>query len=169
MGRSDRGGLIMKLWVPLIDLIKEERFKRVAEVGVYKGVSTRQILGSCSDILDEYWAIDPFMKYEQMNADWDALYRRVCAYMIEYPKLRALRLTSEESVKLFPKGYFDLVFIDANHHYDFIKQDLNLWKPLVRKGGILSGHDYKQGGQFPFWGVYTAVNEMFKPEEGVKI
>ena len=58
-----------------------------------------------------------------------------------------------------------MVFIDANHSYEAIKEDLYLWKLLVRKGGILSGHDYKAGGKFPFWGVKTAVDEMFDQEE----
>lgn len=155
----------MKLWVPLINLIKEEGFKKIVEVGVYKGVSTRQILAACSDVIDEYWAVDPFMSYEQMNADWDQLYRDICSHMITYPKLKALRLKSAEAAELFPEQYFDLVFIDADHSYESIKQDIHLWKPLVRKGGILSGHDYKAGGKFPFWGVKVAVDEIFASEE----
>jgi len=155
----------MKLWVPLINLIKEENFKKVAEIGVHKGVTTAHIFDSCGDVIEEYWAIDPFVPYEQMRADWDELYKNICSGMIKYPKLKALRLKSAEAAELFPEQYFDLVFIDADHSYDAIKEDIRLWKPLVRKGGILSGHDYKAGGKFPFWGVKTAVDEIFEPEE----
>jgi len=155
----------MKLWVPLINLIKEEGLKKVAEIGVHKGATVRNILNSCSDILDEYWAIDPYVPYEQMKADWDELYKNICSDMIKYQKLKAMRLTSAEAARLFPEQYFDLVFIDADHSYDAIKEDIYLWKPLIRKGGILAGHDYKKGGKFPFWGVQVAVDEIFAQEE----
>ncbi len=52
---------------------------------------------------------------------------------------------------------FDLVFIDANHDYDAVHQDIRLWFPRVREGGILCGHDFSDG--FP--GVMKAVRELF--------
>jgi hypothetical protein len=36
----------------------------------------------------------------------------------------------------------DFVYIDANHKYDAVKKDLELWYPKVRKGGVFAGHDY---------------------------
>lgn len=50
---------------------------------------------------------------------------------------------------------FCLVFIDGEHTYDACREDIAAWKPHIRKGGILCGHDY--GRQFP--GVPTAVDE----------
>ena len=35
----------------------------------------------------------------------------------------------------------DFLFIDANHTYDGVKKDFNLWSPLVRDNGIISLHD----------------------------
>jgi len=155
----------MKISLPLIDLIQENNFKKIAEIGVYKAKTTRYILTSCADMIEEYWAIDPYVPYEQMQADWDKLYGQLCSYMIRYSQLKVMKLTSAEAALLFPKQYFDLVFIDADHSYDSIKEDIYLWKPLVRKGGILSGHDYKKGGKFPFWGVQVAVDEIFDSKE----
>jgi len=152
-------------WWPLAKLIEKENFKRIVEVGVYGGALTRHILTECKDVIEEYWAVDPWASYEQMKGDWDDLYKRVCSYMVCYSQLKVLRLTSKEAASLFPEQYFDLVFIDANHSYEFIKEDIYLWKPLIRKGGILSGHDYKAGGKFPFWGVKTAVDEIFNQEK----
>jgi len=42
------------------------------------------------------------------------------------------------------------LIIDADHTYEAVKKDIELWKPLIRKGGILSGHDY---------GMYHEVNK----------
>jgi hypothetical protein len=50
---------------------------------------------------------------------------------------------------------FALVFIDGEHTYDACKADIAAWRPLVRHGGILCGHDY--GKMFP--GVPRAVDE----------
>jgi len=36
----------------------------------------------------------------------------------------------------------DLLYIDADHHYDAIKADYEAWMPLVRSGGTIAFHDY---------------------------
>ena len=51
----------------------------------------------------------------------------------------------------------DMVFLDACHDCEHVRDDIAAWKPLVRKGGILAGHDY--GDLFP--GVKQAVEEAF--------
>ena len=38
----------------------------------------------------------------------------------------------------------DLVYIDANHQYEAVLNDMVRWLPKVRKGGILSGDDYSR-------------------------
>ena len=37
---------------------------------------------------------------------------------------------------------FDFVYVDARHDYKGILLDLTEWWPLLRKGGIMAGHDY---------------------------
>lgn len=50
----------------------------------------------------------------------------------------------------------DFVYIDANHNYEYVKQDIEAWYPKLKKGGILSGHDY------PTLSVQKAVDEFVK-------
>ena len=38
----------------------------------------------------------------------------------------------------------DLVYIDANHEYESVLNDMGKWLPKVRTGGILSGDDYSR-------------------------
>lgn len=65
------------------------------------------------------------------------------------------RMTTDEAVPLFEDSSLDAVFIDADHTYEAVKRDIANWMPKVRKGGILSGHDY-----IHTWpGVIQAVNE----------
>lgn len=66
----------------------------------------------------------------------------------------------------FDDGYFDWVYIDGNHHYDFVKEDLELSRTKVKEGGIIAGDDY-------WWGkhegqpVKRAVEE-FVTENGLR-
>jgi hypothetical protein len=43
------------------------------------------------------------------------------------------------------------------HDYENVKADILAWKPKVKPGGIMAGHDY--GPHAP--GVIKAVNEVF--------
>jgi SAM-dependent methyltransferase len=54
----------------------------------------------------------------------------------------------------FNKG-LDLVFLDGDHDYRAVKDDIALWTPHLRPGGILCGHDLTD--DFP--GVRRAVEE----------
>lgn len=53
------------------------------------------------------------------------------------------------------EGEFDLIFIDADHSYEGVSEDIETWWPRVRQGGVLCGHDI----QISFPGVIRAVVE----------
>ncbi|MBT5491708.1 class I SAM-dependent methyltransferase, partial [bacterium] len=36
----------------------------------------------------------------------------------------------------------DFIYIDANHTYESAKEDIQLWYPKIKVGGMISGHDY---------------------------
>ena len=67
-----------------------------------------------------------------------------------------LRGTSELVAAVWPRNrLIDFCFINTNHEYESVLQDIRLWTPLMRKDAMLVGHDYSL--QFP--GVVKAVNE----------
>lgn len=53
-----------------------------------------------------------------------------------------IRAKSEIASTMFNDNSLDFVYIDANHAYDFVVQDIELWYPKVKSGGYLCGHDY---------------------------
>jgi Methyltransferase domain len=55
------------------------------------------------------------------------------------------------------------VVIDGDHRYEAVQADIQAWRPKVKPGGILAGHDYSDA--FP--GVRQAVDEAFP--DGVEL
>lgn len=69
-----------------------------------------------------------------------------------FSKVKSL---SNEAAKLFDDSSIDICFIDAGHSYEAVKNDIESWLPKMKKGSIISGHDYNA-----WTGVNQAVNEM---------
>jgi len=79
--------------------------------------------------------------------------------------VKMIKKTSLEAVNDFEDGSLDFVYIDADHHYEHAKQDIEIWFKKVRRGGVVSGHDYCQHLDF---GVIQAVDEFCK-QKGYKL
>ena len=61
-----------------------------------------------------------------------------------------------EAAEDFKDESLDFVYIDANHEFRYIAEDLAEWTKKVRKGGIVAGHDYffvKTGTGAQIWHV----------------
>lgn len=64
---------------------------------------------------------------------------------------------SVDMARQFKNGSLDFVFIDAEHDYESVRDDISAWLPRVRPGGIIAGHDYDPY----FKGLIDAVNDAF--------
>ena len=71
--------------------------------------------------------------------------------------INPIRMDSVSASKIYKDNSIDFVFIDANHEYDYVKKDIEAWFPKVKVGGIIAGHDYRNGWK----DVDKAVNEFF--------
>lgn len=69
---------------------------------------------------------------------------------------RAIQSGSADAARHFADGSVDFVFLDADHVYPRIYEDIQAWLPKVKPGGIIAGHDYNH----PHDGVIQAVNEI---------
>ena len=69
--------------------------------------------------------------------------------------VRPIRLPSSIAGMLYQNDSLDMVFIDGAHDYDSVKMDIGIWRPKVRYGGWIAGHDW------PKVGVKDAVKELF--------
>jgi hypothetical protein len=88
----------------------------------------------------------------------DTLYEEFLANMLPVQGYyQALRMASTAAAKTYPDQSLDLVFIDAQHTYEAVREDILAWWPKVRVGGIIAGHDYNHEGDH---GVGKAVREL---------
>ena len=151
----------------MANLITKEKSKTIAEIGVFEGSLTYTILNNPINkkFIEQYYAIDIWditPGWTKLpKEEWEEIYKEFYKKSIEYQNLNILRKLSIDAATHFSEGYFDLVFIDACHLYEYVKEDINAWYPLVKSGGILCGHDYKVVWAKRNWGVIQAVDERF--------
>jgi hypothetical protein len=123
---------------------KEMGYKEGVEIGVYKGFFSKS-LGKAGL---RVYGVDPWMPYPGFDRDIDARKERQ-----EYLYKRAQRETrgldvvfirkmSIEAVQDFDDESIDFIYIDGNHKLQYAVQDIMEWYPKIKKGGIISGHDY---------------------------
>lgn len=79
--------------------------------------------------------------------------------------INPIQSLSDKAADLYKDNSLDFVFIDANHHYEGVKQDIVKWLPKVKNNGIIAGHDYNP---ISWPGVIKAVHECF-PENKIKV
>lgn len=156
-------------------LINENNFKVGMELGVAYGGHSESILSNTE--IDLLYSVDPYT-WEHNNTDGYTLPNGVNFTQTEYEELNAfaqtrlrnkhgdrsefIRLSSHAAFALFYKvNLFDFVFIDARHRYEDLYTDIFLYKRLIRKGGIISGHDY---GHESYPGIKKAVDQWFCSE-----
>lgn len=147
-----------------------------AEIGVHLGDFSSQLLETVQPRelhLIDPWAHEGATEYREAwyggkasggQSEMDARYARVCtrfARETSSGRVKIHRGYSAEVLGRFTDAYFDWVYIDGNHLYEFVKQDLELSFAKTRPGGHVCGDDYTTGG---WWdgGVKRAVDEFWQ-------
>lgn len=117
------------------------------EVGTFKGQFSKEIMQVWDGTL---FMVDVWKELgnEYIDAsnhkNFEGGVYHECMKNIEGYEDRAImiRSTSKIASNFFEDNSLDFVFIDANHAYEFVKEDISLWFPKVKKGGLVMGHDY---------------------------
>jgi len=81
---------------------------------------------------------------------------------------------SEEIIPIFEDNYFDWIYVDGNHLYDYVKKDLQLCYDKSKNNSLITGDDYYDDLPENDWsegGVKKAVDEIvnLKKLELIKI
>jgi hypothetical protein len=116
-------------------------YKVGAEIGTSKGVFAEAI---CKAGMKLY-CVDPYLAYEDyypgdmepFNKLEAEARKRLAPYDVTFIKKMAI-----DAVNDIPDESLDFVYIDGNHEFKYVAEDLWDWSKKVRKGGCISGHDY---------------------------
>jgi len=115
------------------------------EVGSFKGEFARTILEKWQGTLymvDAWYELEDYNDMSNIGLNQDAYLEAMRSINEFRDRAYMLRCLSNQAVDLFPDESLDFVYIDANHEYSYVVEDIKLWYPKVKKGGIVAGHDY---------------------------
>jgi predicted O-methyltransferase YrrM len=139
----------------LQDLINDLPSKLVmVEIGSYAGESTLLFLKSGK--IKKLYSIDPWKHETAVFAE------KVFDETTKNYNVVKLKTTIDGALKYLPQE-IDFVYIDGDHSYNSVKNDIIKIIPKIKKGGIISGHDYAERYRDR---VVKAVNELLrKPDK----
>jgi hypothetical protein len=158
-------------------IINENNYKKVLEVGCAFGFHTKQVISNTE--IESYTMVDPYVPYANdvfsdsvqnvyndgtMNlSNFDQFLHLVMEELSEYKeKITHIRKPSIEAAKEVENESLDAIFVDGDHSYSAVKEDLSVWWPKLRVGGTLCGDDYWMSD------VARAVHE-FASENGLDV
>jgi hypothetical protein len=135
-----------------------------AEIGVQEGAFASVIRSEWKGhlFLIDCWESQHEGYYDSANhLPHEHFYEKVKSLFGHDEKTEIVKAYSPQAANDFPDGFFDWVYIDANHSYDACLADIRGWYPKVRRGGMLCGHDFVDADFFyGKFGVKSAVNKF---------
>lgn len=144
---------------------REELAKLLTGVGVEVGTEQgefAEVIAKCADRLTCVDAWLPYKGYRDHTGreKLENFYEITKDRLFPYKNVQLIRGFSTEIVKIFDDNYLDFAYIDANHSYDYVMEDIINWTRKVKRGGIVAGDDYThRKGQENQYAVIEAVND----------
>ena len=140
-----------------------------AEIGVCGGEHALSLLKTLK--IDTLFLIDPYEMYEiYANGDGNSYGKTQSSLSDSFIQAKKLLKPFEENIQWVKKlsddavkdihESLDFVYVDGNHDYEFVKNDIKNYYPLLKKGGVIGGHDFYNGFTKSHNGVVTALTEF---------
>jgi hypothetical protein len=168
---------------PIIDRVQvlsilnaENRTGEAVEIGVFEGEYSEQILTHWKG--QRLYGIDPFWNFTweeyrdgSNRANMESTMLKCLKRMAPFEdRFNLIRQKSVDAAKQFPDETFDLIYIDGNHSYLSVRDDLGAWWPKLRVGGLLGGHDFVMiDNPSLLCEVPKAVNEFVAEHQPMKL
>jgi hypothetical protein len=132
-------------------LIERLHLNTVVEIGVDKGQFSHCLLSKSK--LKKFYGIDPWIN--DFGSDYrpgffdpngENRMQEATDRLSEFgDRVELVKNYSAIAAPYFPNDSIDFVYIDGDHSFEGIYTDLYNWVSKVRIGGIVAGHDYKDG------------------------
>lgn len=121
----------------------------MVEIGAYCGASGKIFAENFTDGIIN--SVDPWEKYIEDCSIYDINKQEyelkeaeiIFDYIAKNHKnIIKNKMSSVEYNKTIKDESLDFVYIDGNHQYSSVLEDIKIWYPKIKNGGILAGHDY---------------------------
>ncbi len=134
-------------------IVNENNYKRIAEVGIGYGTHAKYILKTTN--IDHLLLVDPMQWYaddgfaadimkqtpEIPGNNFNELHEHIKTYLDEFKDKYTWQRCPSLNASVEDKS-LDCVFVDGDHSYKAVLEDLRFWHKKVRSGGKLLGDDY---------------------------
>jgi len=144
---------------------------RILEIGVFKGDFLEYLVTSCRTA-----SIDAVDLFEGISCSGDVDGNNVVYYDIgmsylelveKYREMPSVKVHKSNSISFLQNkedNTYDIIYIDGDHSYNGVKQDLINAFSKIKNGGYIMGHDYEMNMEkaknvYNF-GVKEAVDEF---------
>ncbi len=129
------------------------------EIGVQKGINSSNILYMLN--IRNLYLVDIWSNLEH--------YLIVLDKFRNYKKVIIIKNTSINASREIANNSLDFIYIDANHKYRQVYNDLDYWFPKIKKKGIISGHDIFSHLEVlravKDWCIKSKINFIVKPPD----
>jgi len=143
------------------DFHREDVSKIISLIGLHKGAEIGVAAGEHSEVMLQNIEGCELLCVDFWGVAWSKKLEPVARKRLAPYNATIIKATSMEAARQVPNGSLDFVYIDANHTFDYVMEDLITWSRKVRKGGIVAGHDYDRSHKRT-GGLVQAVNAYTK-------
>lgn len=156
----------------LVNILPHNSFG--AEIGVWKGEFSQLIFEHINPKM--LYLVDPWKFIKEHEGSWhgggiamnqedmDKIYSNVYDMFKEKNNVHILRIFSNELESFIKPNCLDWTYIDGNHRYEAVLNDLNTSFNLVKKGGLITGDDFEMNND-----IDLALTEFLRDNNKVEL
>lgn len=140
---------------------KNYNVKNMIEIGSFQGESTTIF----SNIFNNptIFAVDIWDNYDNNenivnNDNPKDIENNFDVITKDYSNIIKIKMSSEKFSEFVADNSIDFIYIDGDHTYESVYNDIIKWKNKIKINGFIGGHDYVEGRE----GLIKAVNENFR-------
>ena len=144
---------------------------KLLEIGVFRGDFLDYLVSECNycsiDVVDLFEGIAHSGDADGNNVQYYDVGRSYLELTEKYKDIDNIRVNKSNSITFLQNqqdNTYDIIYIDGDHSYEGVKNDLINGYNKIKKGGYIMGHDYEMNMEkakhiYDF-GVKQAVDEF---------
>jgi len=146
----------------ICDFMKNDNINNIVEIGSYQGESTiifSEYFKNSKVFAVDFWTNhydDRELSINRFNmTDIEKNFDTITK---DYSNIIKIKMESKNFSNIIADKSIDFIYIDGDHTYNGIYNDILNWKTKIKNGGFIGGHDYNDINKDT---IIKAVEEFF--------